>query len=210
MSCHKINNDAVQSEIAMRIKALRAEHNESQEQLAKALAVSKAQIQNIEQDRTNLSIDIALSIAQHYNVSLDYLCTGNYGISDMKAPQRILESLKDVFELTPGKMSLDLHKPTPYFYDYFTLKISAPLNKYLRSVAAAQSMLKDGNIEKDFYEDWIKGAQQKFNESFDTEKAAESIEFVVLPASDLSDEMIRVLEEDKYQQTRKNDTAAQQ
>ena len=117
--------------------------------------------------------------------------------------------MKDVFDLTPEKMLLDLHNPTLYNYDYFKLKISEPLIKYLRSVAAAQSMLKDEKIEKGFYEDWIKGAQKKFDESFDAKNPPVSTECVVLPISDFSEDMRRILEEIKYQETRKRDIAAQ-
>ena len=209
MASIKVSSDMLQDKIVSRIKELRKKRGETQKILAGAISVTNSVMQNKEQGRTAISLDDLIDIAKHYNVSLDYLCGVSEHTNDREPSKRILEDLKDVFDLMPETMLLDLHDPTLYIYNYLKLKISEPLIKYLRSAAAAQSMLRDGQIEKDFYEDWIKGAQKKFDESFDAENPPASTEFVVLPISDFSEDMRRILEENKFQETRKRDTDAQ-
>ena len=60
--------DEQQSIIVIRLRQLRKLKNESQEELAEAIDEKKATIQNIEQSKSKLSLELAGKIARHYHV----------------------------------------------------------------------------------------------------------------------------------------------
>lgn len=66
----------------MRLKELRKQKNESQENLSKALNVSQTMISRYEKGQACPNIDTLIEIAKHYNVSVDFLIE----LSDDKLP----------------------------------------------------------------------------------------------------------------------------
>lgn len=56
-----------------RLKKIRLQHNESQEELAKVLNTDRTTIFRYENGKTP-QVPILKKIAVHYNISLDYLC----------------------------------------------------------------------------------------------------------------------------------------
>lgn len=58
---------------SLRIVSLRREHNITQKQLAKAINVSEIAIQNYESERRKPAFDVLISLADYFDVSLDYL-----------------------------------------------------------------------------------------------------------------------------------------
>ena len=61
-----------------RLKELRLEKGETQEQTAKALGVSAICYLHYEKNQREPSFDLLVKIAQHFNISLDYL----FGLED--------------------------------------------------------------------------------------------------------------------------------
>lgn len=61
--------------IAKRIKELREKNGETQNDLAVALKCNQNNISKIESGKS-LTSDNLIAIAEHYDVSLDYLCKG--------------------------------------------------------------------------------------------------------------------------------------
>ncbi len=57
----------------MRLKKLRKEHQEKQEDLGKVLGVSKVQVCDMENGRTTTTLEKFALICEHYDVSADYL-----------------------------------------------------------------------------------------------------------------------------------------
>lgn len=64
--------------LSERLKKLRLEHNISQKLFSQAIDLSPQTLNDIEKGRANATLDRAISIAQFFNVSLDYLV----GLSD--------------------------------------------------------------------------------------------------------------------------------
>lgn len=60
-------------EFRSRLKELRAENNESQQQLGRVLNMSKMAISHWESGHSEPSIAQLIAIANHYDVSVDYL-----------------------------------------------------------------------------------------------------------------------------------------
>ncbi len=58
----------------MKFKELRINANLTQEELAKKISLSRDTYKNYEQGRTEPNIQTLITIADYYNVSLDYLC----------------------------------------------------------------------------------------------------------------------------------------
>jgi len=56
-----------------RIKALRNESNLSQNEIAKALNISRSAYGNYERGARSFTLDVLWRIADYYNTSLDYL-----------------------------------------------------------------------------------------------------------------------------------------
>lgn len=59
--------------LATRLTQLRLDHTISQKLLSTALGISPQTLNDIEKGRTNATLDRAISMAQFFNVSLDYL-----------------------------------------------------------------------------------------------------------------------------------------
>lgn len=56
-----------------RIVALRKQHGITQKQLAESLELSEIAIQNYESGRRKPAFEVLLSLADYFNVSIDYL-----------------------------------------------------------------------------------------------------------------------------------------
>ena len=63
----------VYMEVYQRMKDLREDHDLSQEDIAKVLQTTQEQVSKYETGRQMMGIDIYIKLAQHNNVSLDYL-----------------------------------------------------------------------------------------------------------------------------------------
>lgn len=83
-----------------RIKNLRETSNETQEELGKILNVSKATISKYENGTVEMSNDTLIKLANHFNVSTDYLL-GRTDIPDMlNEPIQIAASMKDGLDIS--------------------------------------------------------------------------------------------------------------
>ncbi|MBR1739567.1 MAG: helix-turn-helix transcriptional regulator [Ruminococcus sp.] len=66
----------------MRIKELREDKKESQQKLASLLNVSQTMISRYESGQAYPDVDMLITLAKHFGVSVDYLI----GVSDSKLP----------------------------------------------------------------------------------------------------------------------------
>ena len=117
----------IQKNIGERIKLLRNTNNETQSQLASAINVTQDNISKIERGDISLTLEKQLAIAEHYNVSLDYLCLGQ----DSDA---LLIQLFDYLKIEYiNSCSSDLS------YNYPLLKINSHIFHYLLQIARARN-----------------------------------------------------------------------
>ena len=73
----KENQNIKNISFQQRLKSLRVSRNESQEDLAEKLNLTRQAIGNYELGKTEPNIEMLKKIARHYNVSLDYLMAMN-------------------------------------------------------------------------------------------------------------------------------------
>ncbi|WP_110925941.1 helix-turn-helix transcriptional regulator [Bacillus massiliglaciei] len=59
--------------LGTRLKELRVERGLYQSDIAKILNVSLRQVQRYEKDESDLSLSAAITLAEYFNVSIDYL-----------------------------------------------------------------------------------------------------------------------------------------
>ncbi len=79
----------------MRLKELREQKNESQHKLAMILNISQTMISRYENGQACPDINTLIAIAQHYNVSIDYLIE----FSDDKLPYTKSDILEEELDL---------------------------------------------------------------------------------------------------------------
>ncbi len=145
-----MENKTDKKSVGARIQALRKKNNETQKDLADIISSTPNSISKLENGEMGLTFDNMLLIAEHYKVSLDYLCKGEGG-SDL------LETLNTYISLRIANIN-DISedsslRPTPI------LSINRSYFEYLVQVANA---LHDTNIPSDLREQWIQREAQKF------------------------------------------------
>ena len=135
--------------VGERIKYLREKKGETQEKLGDAIGLSQKSVSNIEKGITPLAIDSQIRIAEHFNVSHDYLCTGK----DNDSILRVLE--KYVFlnyrNLSDGLESFDypVLEINKVFFDYLIRTARAKCDRYMPDDVRELWIEKETNI---FYE----------------------------------------------------------
>jgi transcriptional regulator with XRE-family HTH domain len=148
---------------AKRIKNLREWKNETQNDLANILGVSKQSISKIEQDKISLTLENIKKIADHYDVSIDWI-TGR--IDEKNNPTEILDILSNYI----GYTSRD---PFPFENNrlkdddpFVSLEINAALHEYLIGTVKARNILKYDDLDngKDIYDGYIGSIKRKFLE----------------------------------------------
>jgi transcriptional regulator with XRE-family HTH domain len=83
-----------------KLKKLRTDKNMTQQELAKILKISSSTIGMYEQNRRSPDIETLKKIAQHFNVSVDYLLDNTSTRNATDSADKIAESLNDDPELS--------------------------------------------------------------------------------------------------------------
>lgn len=83
------------------IESLRRKMGWSQVELAKRLNISPSAVGMYEQGRREPSIEVLIALSQTFEVTIDYLITGNHRFSQISAPEEItLEALSALKNLS--------------------------------------------------------------------------------------------------------------
>ena len=138
--------------VGQRIQELRKENNETQKELANIINSTPNSISKLENGDMGLTFDNMLLIAEHYNVSLDYLCKGEGGSNLLKTLNKYF-SLK--YHPISGVDETDNTYPLPVLY------INRAYFDYLIQIANTTA---DSNIPAELKEQWIELETKKFTE----------------------------------------------
>lgn len=145
-----MENKTDKKAVGTRIQKLRKKNNETQKDLADIIHSTPNSISKLENGEMGLTFDNMLIIAEHYKVSLDYLCKGEGGDS-------LLDTLNTYIKLEiPNISDLSVHnvfRPTPI------LSINRAYFEYLVQVANAKH---DTKIPSHLRDEWIKIEERKF------------------------------------------------
>lgn len=137
--------------VGERIKFLREKNGESQQKLGEILGLTQNAISKLENGDTSLTLENQIRIAEHYNVSHDYICTGRNNDSILTLLEKYL-SLKYIFSHEGEKVTIP----------YPVLDIDKPLFDYLVRTAQAKN---NKSMPDDIKELWIEREKKLFYES---------------------------------------------
>lgn len=150
--------------IARRIKELRHGKNETQQDLADILHISKQAVSKIEQDKTALTLDNAIRIAEHYDVSIEWI-TGRIEAKD--DPTTLLDLISKYIRYTS-------RNPFPFEKNrckdddpFISLEVNAALHEYLIGIVKADNMLKYDDLDngQDIYKGYVESIKRTFLEN---------------------------------------------
>lgn len=123
-----------------RIKELRTIKELTQKEFAESINVSTVSVSSYETGVKTPSLDIVLSIAQNYNISIDWLC----GLSDNMAPDSHITTYKDLFKLFITLLDIR-------YEDFNTIPIVDIIDT--ESTAVVLTLHEDKNFQ-DFFSKW--------------------------------------------------------
>lgn len=171
--------------VAQRIKKLRERNDESQIDLAKAINISKATLANYEQDKANLPLETAKKIAQHYKVSIDFIC----GLSeDMETSAGVLDTLCRYISLDVVTFSVGQSHKIP------VVSINKDFFNYLNVLVKA-GQLKEREVPDEVINAWCEKEAEKVKNSLRDEKA-DTVRYALLTSRYItSDKVLKLLEE---------------
>lgn len=173
-------------EIPKRIKKLRKINDETQSELATAIHTTKSAIANIEQGRSDPSLETAKNIALHYKVSVDYIC----GLSeDMAIPSSTLDTLCRYISLDTSIRTVSQSHTIP------VISIRKCFFEYLNVLIRAEQ-LKKGGVPDEVLDAWLEKEAEKAKNLLRYENTNNSNERYALLTTRYitSDEVLELLE----------------
>lgn len=121
------------SKFGERLLKLREERNETQQQLADAIGITRQSLSRYETNDRTPNIDLVYNIAKHYNVSADYLL----GLSEIQSSDKKIETACEVTGLSEKSIQLiNCHSNcfseelNFVFQDYYFYELIKFLKKY--------------------------------------------------------------------------------
>ncbi|MBE5876433.1 MAG: helix-turn-helix transcriptional regulator [Lachnospiraceae bacterium] len=159
--------------IGLRIKELRKKNNETQYDLANAIKCNQNNISKIEKGGSLTSVNL-IAIANHYNVSLDYLCKGEGGID-------LIDTLTKYIHYKFKKCNSinfnakKIHIPL--------IEINSSFYNYLRQISLAKST---SEMPKEIRENWINQANEEFIKEIEKDNYDNYASFYIIEESVLN------------------------
>lgn len=155
--------------IATRIKKLREKNHETQSELAEAIHVTQDNISKIETAKVSLTLENLLSIAEHYHVSCDYICTGNDTYTIPALLNRYVKLQISRGSIGEEHLNYLEMKISKTFFDFLFQSANANENKYM---------------PKEVREHWLELAESNFYKEVNKEINKESQEYIsVIPVT---------------------------
>ena len=172
--------------IGKRIKELRKKNKEKQEDLAQLLETTQNSISKVENGTSGLAINNLIKIAEHYGVSLDYLCKGEGGAY-------ILNTLNKYVNFSYSSISGIAADDNTHLIPYF--KIDKFFYQYLSQVAQANS---NSKMPENIKQMWIAQAEKEFNDTIINDMYSEYYSFIPLAESVLHEQRNIIIEIEKH------------
>lgn len=158
--------DSISETIGERIKYLRKEKGLSQEELGNAIGLTQNNISKMENGDVSLTIDNLLLLSSFFNVTTDYICTGQKN-------DNILNLLERYANIEYHSLNCGIEH-----YDYPVLRINRFYFEYLIRIAQAKS---DKRLPEDIKELWKSKEVTFFNQSRQSDNFSDYIETVPIP-----------------------------
>lgn len=154
--------------ISIRIKELRTSLKLTQKDFAASLNISIVSVSSYETSAKKPSLDILISIAKNYNVSLDWLCGLSENKSNEKKISTYTDFIKEILFLTQQKYS-DWDSPIiTSYYDFennkTTLYSECPkITDFFKEYDKMNDLLNSGTIDRELFDIWLNKQFDKLN-----------------------------------------------
>ncbi len=190
MSYRSVKNGNL-SVIARRIKQLRENANETQEVLARKINMSTTTLSKIEQDIINLTLENARRIADHYNVSIDWICGR---VDDMSVSENVLNTLCRYIKISTHVMSIRQTHKIPF------ISINQYLFDFLNVLNDAYNYKKN-DVPDEVIGAWLEKEKEKTLNFFQSESKEPFVKYALLSQRDIASDETMELIENTYQES---------
>lgn len=160
--------------ISSRIKELRTSLKLTQNQFAETLNISTVSISSYETGAKTPSLDMIISIAKKYNVSLDWLC----GLSDNSPSISVISTYADIISVLTAiadnsSLGIEIGYDQPNWYrgpfenapEYGAIRFNdSKITAFLHEWQDMLRLLNNGTIKESLYKLWLKDQFDKYNE----------------------------------------------
>lgn len=154
--------------ISIRIKELRTSLKLTQKDFAASLNISIVSVSSYETSAKKPSLDILISIAKNYSVSIDWLCGLSENKSNEKKISTYTDFIKEILFLTQQKYS-NLNSPIiNSYYDFennkTTLCSDCPkITDFFKEYDKMNDLLNSGTIDRELFDIWLNKQFDKLN-----------------------------------------------
>ncbi|MBO5577476.1 MAG: helix-turn-helix transcriptional regulator [Ruminococcus sp.] len=159
--------------IGLRIKALREKNKETQTELAEAIHCNQNNISKMESGGS-LTAENLIAVAEHFNVSLDYLCKGEGGIDLLDTLNKYIRY--EIINTTSTNYNKTINNPR--------ININAFFYHYLRQTALADNT---SEMPIEIRKQWSRHAKDEFNKKITNDNYDDYISFYIIEESLLKD-----------------------
>lgn len=146
-----------------RFKELRESLNLNKKQFAEKFDISANTITNIENGKNNLSITLALEIAEKCNVSLDWL----YGISDEKKVAG-MDKFNSFFKFKKITVPVE-DKTTSLIKEFNTVELSDAIINYYEKISEIEEFKKEKGLPQEAYILWKDSVRKKYESELEND-----------------------------------------
>ena len=164
--------DKEKKAIGERIRELRKAKGLSQNELAEILNISQDAVSKIEQGKVSLSLEYQFILANEFNVSHDFLCTGT--------PNTPLDIIKRNLSFRYSKIIFGKNS-----YTYPVLEINESLYTFLTRYSKAEA---EKLIPDDIKKQWLQYEEKQFEENIGKENSKKVTLIPIDESMILSDE----------------------
>ena len=156
-----------------RLEVLRKSLGFSKKELSDKVGISVNTISNIEKGKNQMSIDIALILANTFNVSLDWLYLKSEEKSIVKS--EILDSHLNfsTYYIPYETKTLSMEK------EFITIKLSKPIVDYYTKISEIEKIHKEQDLPEEAYIAWKESVKSKYNAQLKSDDFS-TIEYVLI------------------------------
>lgn len=157
-----------------RLFELRHKLGFTQEQFSNEVGISKTTISNNENSSNPLRIDIALVIAEKYNVSLDWL----YGLKENESTN-VLDSFRSFFSLGECEIAVE-DKTLRSENKFLTIRLSEAAKDYFLAINEIEKTKIEKDLPEPAYIAWVESVKATYIKKIEENQAGEMTEFVLI------------------------------
>jgi len=143
-----------------RLKELRTSLNLTQSEFASKIGSTASALSSYEKKLKNPSVIVAKRIAEHYNVSIDWLC----GLSNRKSIEFKIDSCSDLIKMLIRIDERFLINPNIINNYPSIVFLDSPMDEFFKEWIKMRNLLKESVLDIDVYNLWIEKTLSKYKQ----------------------------------------------